>query len=81
MTNLSLFPSLAKDNWGLRSFGSNYGLLFTAWGVGGLIFSEMYQRLKSDGEQGLAFIIMGVVLLVAAAMTFLLPGWRETDEA
>ncbi len=80
-TNLSLFPSLAKDNWGLRSFGSNYGLLFTAWGVGGLIFSEMYQRLKSDGEQGLAFIIMGVVLLVAAAMTFLLPGWRETDEA
>jgi len=75
-TNLSLFPALAKDNWGLKSFGANYGLLFTAWGVGGLIFAEMYQRLKSGGEQSLAFVIMGAFLLVAAVMTFFLPGWR-----
>jgi MFS family permease len=79
-TNLSLFPSLAKDNWGLKNFGMNYGLLFTAWGVGGLIFSEMYQRMKSAGQQSTAFIVMGVVLLLAAAMTFLLPGWRKPSE-
>ncbi|MEZ5429892.1 MAG: hypothetical protein R3F31_01660 [Verrucomicrobiales bacterium] len=30
--NLSLFPSLTKDLWGLKSFGMNYGILFTAWG-------------------------------------------------
>jgi len=33
--NLSLFPSFTKDLWGLKSFGVNYGILFTAWGVGG----------------------------------------------
>ena len=80
-TNLSLFPSLAKDNWGLKNFGMNYGLLFTAWGVGGLIFSEMYQRLKSADHQSTAFVIMGVFLLAAAAMTFLLPGWRKAGDA
>ena len=80
-TNLSLFPSLAKDNWGLKNFGMNYGLLFTAWGVGGLIFSEMYQRLKSTGHQSTAFVIMGVFLLLAAALTFMLPGWRKTGDA
>jgi len=32
--NLSLFPSFAKDLWGLKNFGMNYGILFTAWGAG-----------------------------------------------
>lgn len=31
--NLSLFPSFAKDLWGLKNFGVNYGILFTAWGL------------------------------------------------
>ena len=35
---LSVFPSAVKDNFGLKNFGINYGLVFTAWGVGGFIF-------------------------------------------
>jgi len=35
--NLARFPSYTKDLWGLKSFGMNYGVLFTAWGVGGLV--------------------------------------------
>jgi len=35
--NLSLFPSATKDYFGLKNFGVNYGLVFTAWGVGGLV--------------------------------------------
>ncbi len=31
-TNLSLFPTFAKDLWGLKNFGTNYGVLFSAWG-------------------------------------------------
>ncbi len=31
--NLSLFPSTTKDYYGLKNFGVNYGLVFTAWGV------------------------------------------------
>ncbi len=32
--NLALFPSITKDYYGLKNFGMNYGLVFTAWGVG-----------------------------------------------
>jgi len=38
-TNLSLFPSFAKDLWGLKNFGTNYGVLFSAWGVGGFVMA------------------------------------------
>ncbi len=40
--NLSLFPSLTKDLWGLKSFGMNYGPLFTAWGVGGFVLPRRF---------------------------------------
>ena len=44
--NLSALPSTyAKDLWGLKSFGMNYGVLFTAWGVGGLVLPRLQQML------------------------------------
>src|SRR5260370_34246023 len=41
--NLSLFPSYTKDLWGLKTFGMNYVILFTAWGVGGFVLSRLQQ--------------------------------------
>lgn len=35
--NLALFPAATKDFFGLKNFGVNYGWVFTAWGVGGLV--------------------------------------------
>src|ERR1041385_7151978 len=46
--NLSLFPSFTKDLWGLKSFGMNYGVLFTAWGVGGLVLPRLQQTLTAS---------------------------------
>ena len=37
--NLALFPSVTKDYYGLKNFGVNYGLVFTAWGLGGFMLS------------------------------------------
>ena len=33
---LSLFPATVADAWGTKNLGLNYGILFTAWGVGGV---------------------------------------------
>jgi OFA family oxalate/formate antiporter-like MFS transporter len=72
-TNLSLFPSLTKDNWGLKNFGINYGLVFTAWGVGGLVMGALSQRLyASFGTYTSSFITAAVLLFVGAILTFML---------
>ena len=36
-TQLSVNGAAASDFWGARNAGVNYGLLFTAWGVAGII--------------------------------------------
>jgi OFA family oxalate/formate antiporter-like MFS transporter len=71
--NLSLFPSFTKDLWGLKNFGMNYGILFTAWGVGGFALSGLAQRLKAaSGNFNSSFVTAGLLLLGAAALTFLI---------
>jgi OFA family oxalate/formate antiporter-like MFS transporter len=72
--NLSLFPSYTKDLWGLKNFGMNYGVLFTAWGVGGFVLSRLQQMLtaQSHGSYQSSFITAGVLLLAGAGLTFLI---------
>lgn len=72
--NLSLFPSFTKDLWGLKSFGVNYGIVFTAWGVGGFALSRLQQTLtaRSGGSYTSSFLTAGGLLLVGAALTLLL---------
>ena len=71
--NLSLFPSYAKDLWGLKTFGMNYGILFTAWGVGGFVLSRLQQMLFASSKNfNSSFIAASILLLVGGALTFLL---------
>jgi MFS transporter, OFA family, oxalate/formate antiporter len=71
--NLSLFPSYTKDLWGLKTFGMNYGFLYTAWGVGGFVLSKIQQTLYASSKSyDSSFVTAGVLLLVGAALTFLL---------
>lgn len=72
--NLALFPAYTKDLWGLKTFGMNYGTLFTAWGVGGLVLPRLQQMLttKSGGSYASSFTTAGVLLLLGAALTFLI---------
>jgi nitrate/nitrite transporter NarK len=69
--NLSLFPSITKDYFGLKNFGVNYGFMFTAWGVAGLVIPWINGRIKdATGSNNLTFMIIIVILIVAAALTF-----------
>jgi len=38
---LALFPSKTADYWGTKNLGMNYGIMFTAWGVGG-VFGPLF---------------------------------------
>lgn len=70
-SNLSLFPSASKDYFGLKDFGLNYGLLFTAWGVGGLVLPRIAGMAKrATGSEAPAFYIACGLMIAAAALTF-----------
>jgi MFS family permease len=68
--NLSLFPSITKDLWGLKNFGINYGIVFTAWGVGGFLLSRISQMLQksSQGNFSSSFIMAGILLIIGAIL-------------
>lgn len=34
---LTVFPSITADYYGMKNFGMNYGLVITAWGIGGVL--------------------------------------------
>jgi MFS family permease len=77
--NLALFPSYTKDLWGLKAFGMNYGILFTAWGVGGLVLPRVQEMLyqaskdaEGKGSYMSSFVVASVLLLVGTALTFLI---------
>ena len=73
--NLALFPSFTKDLYGLKNFGVNYGILFTAWGLGGFVLSRVQQMLKaSSGGFTSSFVTASVLLLVAAGLATRLKG-------
>jgi len=80
-TNLSLFPSLTKDNWGLKNFGINYGIVFTAWGVGGFVMGRLSQMLVAKtGSYTSSFVTAAVLLVIGAGLTLALKG-RKTAQA
>jgi MFS family permease len=72
-TNLSLFPSVTKDNWGLKNFGTNYGLVFTAWGVGGFVMGRLSQMLIArSGAYTSSFLTAAALLIVGIILTLTL---------
>jgi len=72
-TNLALFPSFAKDYYGFKNYGLNYGILFSAWGVGGFVLARVAEMLKATtGNFTSSFIAAGVMLSAGALMTMTL---------
>jgi MFS family permease len=77
-TNLSLFPSLTKDSWGLKNFGINYGIVFTAWGVGGFVMGRLSQMLQaSSGSYNSSFITAGILLIISVIVAFTIKSEKQ----
>ncbi len=85
---LSVFPSAVKDNFGLKNFGVNYGLVFTSWGVGGSVlpfiagkFFETAKKATGTGSYDNAYIMAAVLLILAAILTFVTRGIEKRHKA
>jgi len=71
-TQLSVNAATAADFWGTKNVGINYGLLFTAWGVAGLLGGRIGGKLfdKYHNYQA-AFYTAAVLALVALIAEFM----------
>ncbi len=68
--NFALFPAITTDTFGHKFFGSNYSYVFLAYAVGGTVGPMLGGYLGSMGNYELAFLITGVMSLVAATIIF-----------
>ena len=69
--NLTLFPAANAGFFGTKNMGVNYGLVFTAWGVGG-VFGSMTAAsiVDATGSYAMAYAIAAGLSIAAAALAF-----------
>jgi MFS family permease len=69
---LSLFPATTADYWGTKNLGLNYGILFTAWGVGGVFGPILAGKIAdATGSYATAYNISGGLLSLAVVLAML----------
>jgi len=70
--NFSLFPSVTADYFGTKNIGMNYALVFTSYGVAGIIGPILAGSVfDMTGSYLWAFVPAGIACLVAAGLVLL----------
>lgn len=78
---LGIFPSITADSFGTKCLGTNYGVMFTAFGVAAIIGPRLAAVVKqsSGGSYGMAFLIAAVLSAVGFILTFIIKGMVKRD--
>jgi OFA family oxalate/formate antiporter-like MFS transporter len=77
--NFALFPPTTAEFFGTRTFGSNYGIVFTSYGVGGIIGALMPGIIVGGFEY--VFLATGIGSLVAFGIAWITRGPAEETPA
>ena len=69
----SLFPTTTAEYFGMKNLGVNYGMIFTGWGIAGVV-GPMLGGMVADktGSYSNGYIVAGVFLVIATVMVSLL---------
>jgi MFS family permease len=69
---LCIFPAATADNWGTKNMGLNYGVLFTAWGVGGVVGPMLAGKIAdATGSYAAAYNVAGLLVMFAFVLAML----------
>lgn len=67
----SVFPAAISDLFGTKNFGMNYGLMFTGWGLGGIIGPMTGAYIfDSTNNYNTAYLSAFVLLAISLSLTF-----------
>jgi OFA family oxalate/formate antiporter-like MFS transporter len=79
--NFALFPSATSDYFGSKHFGVNYGWIFTAYGVAGVLGPVVGGVLfDATGQYTMAFVFAGILCFLAAGSAVVVWGLARANE-
>lgn len=80
--NLAVFPAMTKDYYGSKNFAMNYGIVYTAWGLGGFMLSQIAGSIRdTTGNFNQAYLLAAVMLIIAAILMGILKSPQIAKEA
>jgi OFA family oxalate/formate antiporter-like MFS transporter len=78
--NFALFPSATADYFGTKNLGMNYGLIFTAYGVAGILGPVVGGVLFDVTQQYvMAFVFAGTLCFIAAGCAVVVWGLARAE--
>jgi OFA family oxalate/formate antiporter-like MFS transporter len=78
--NFALFPSATVDFFGTKNVGNNYGFVFTAYGVAGILGPSIAGSVVTvTGGYTTAFLILGILAFVATALALFTSRLQQTE--
>lgn len=81
-TLLAVFPTLTAEFYGLKNYGTNYGVLYTAWGIGGAIGAGVVGFSMTNGDgYTLAYTISSAMMAVCIVLAFITKPLSEAKVA
>ncbi len=75
--NFALFPSATADYFGSVNVGKNYGVVFTAYGIAGILGALVAGTFGTAAGYSLAFYITGILAIVAVLLTLALRSMKN----
>ncbi len=65
----SLFPATTADFFGIKNLGVNYGLIFTGWGIAGIVGPLLGGQVADlTGTYNASYVVAGIMLLFGALL-------------
>ena len=62
-----------KDFYGPKNLAMNYGVVYTAWGLGGFMVSQLGSTIKDVyGSYDFAYILAAVMLIIGTVLMIIL---------
>ena len=77
----TLFPSICIDYYGIKNFGLNYGMMITAWGIGG-VFGPLLGGLVRDitGGYAISYTTSAILSILGALLCLVTKSPNATTE-
>ena len=70
---LSVFPALTAEQFGLKNYGANYGIVYLAWGLSGIVAPMLADYIyDTTGSFTVAYFICAGMMIAMLALNFML---------